>query len=170
MSIAPGVTKLGGRALGGCTSLREVSVPEGVTAVADRAFMGDASLETMRLPQSLQKIGALAMARCSNLERLVLPGRNVSVGAAAFDGCSKLADSSGFIILDGVCLGMAGDEPDVRVPEGVEAIAPGRVRRQARRGVHYRAGEREQHWGGCVCAVRGSQRDKIRITRHISGP
>ena len=50
------------------------------------------------------------------------------MGAGAFDGCEALADENGFVTLGGVCCGNITRDSDLRVPEGVCAIAPGAFR------------------------------------------
>lgn len=145
-------TWIGPAALKGCCRLGQVTWPRAVTRAQEEVFSGCTSLETVTgsgtsAPVPWRHIGQRAFFGCRCLEHVALsqvqvvekegfsgctrlvpdhPDALVRVGEQAFAGTGACGDRSsrepvvlGSILVSGLCL-----EGEVRVPEGVTAIAP----------------------------------------------
>ena len=65
--IADGVTTIGDRAFGFCSSLVSITIPDGVTSIGDAAFSRCGSIKGIIIPGSVTSIGEYAFYDCNNL-------------------------------------------------------------------------------------------------------
>ena len=82
------------------TNIQSIDIPEGVTKIEDGAFEFCTKLESVHLPRSLESIGYGAFRDNYELREIhVVSGTTVC--GTAFDFCVGLADSNGFIVVQG---------------------------------------------------------------------
>ena len=82
------------------TNIQSIDIPEGVTKIEDGAFEFCTKLESVHLPRSLESIGYGAFRDNYELREIhVVTGTTVC--GTAFDFCVGLADSNGFIVVQG---------------------------------------------------------------------
>lgn len=55
--IPDGVTGIGDRAFGDCSSLTSIDIPNSVTSIGDKAFIDCSSLTYIDIPNSVKSIG-----------------------------------------------------------------------------------------------------------------
>ena len=79
-----------GSIFGGCSSLKEITVPEGVTKLPDYAFNKCNYLEIVHLPKSLTEIGESAFYECSKLHTVTGTETVTVLGQKAFYYCKAL--------------------------------------------------------------------------------
>ncbi len=91
VEIPAGITKIGGYAFKGCTSLSSVVIPAGVTEIDGWAFEGCTSLSSVEIPESVKEIGWGAFRDCSSLASVVISAGVTEIDRSAFEGCSSLA-------------------------------------------------------------------------------
>ena len=72
--IPKGVTRIGGWAFYGCTSLASVTIPNSVTEIGDSAFSGCKSLASVTIPNSVTKIDYAAFYGCTSLASVTYTG------------------------------------------------------------------------------------------------
>ena len=101
-NIPEGVTRIGGIAFYGCSSLSKVELPSSVTSIGFNAFSGCSSLAEINIPEGVTSIGFGAFEYCSSLSKIELPSSVTSIGDSAFSGCSSLSQ--------------------INIPEGVTSI------------------------------------------------
>lgn len=153
VSIPDQVTWVGSAAFKGCTSLSRVTWPGSVTTAEPEVFSGCRNLETIALgPESWdgpavpwQFIKERAFYNCRKLKHVSWKAIQ-SIGKESFCGCISLApkradslrqageealfgvegteDESGMGVLGRVLLSGKNCTGEVRVPEGITAIAP----------------------------------------------
>ena len=70
--------------------LKEYTLPSGVTSIGYRAFGGCSSLENITLPDSVTSIGKSAFRCCSSLQSITIPSGATSIGRGAFSLCKSL--------------------------------------------------------------------------------
>ena len=83
------VTRIGGAAFRGCTSLATVTIPNSVTSIGDYAFVDCTALATVTIPKSVTSIGENAFDGCTSLSL-------VKVGRGDTERVSKMLKDSGF--------------------------------------------------------------------------
>ena len=88
------VTRIGGDAFSGCTSLAELVIPDSVTDIGFLAFSGCTSLAELVIPNSVTSIGYSAFDGCTSLNEIVIPASVTHIGGAPnpylFMGCTGL--------------------------------------------------------------------------------
>lgn len=88
--IPESVTKVGGHAFCGCTSLESVTIPKSVTELGGFAFCNCRLLESITIPESVTKIGNSAFKGCRSLKSITIPESVMEIDSLAFLGCSSL--------------------------------------------------------------------------------
>ena len=88
--IPESVTKIGGHAFCGCTSLENVTIPKTVTELGDFAFCDCKLLESIIIPESVTKIGNSTFKGCRSLKSITIPESVMEIDSLAFLGCSSL--------------------------------------------------------------------------------
>lgn len=91
-SILSGVTRIGDRAFGDCSSLANITIPESVTEIGENAFYYCDSLADITIPESVTKIGLSAFAYCGSLTEITVPKNVAEIGEGAFRGCDELTE------------------------------------------------------------------------------
>ena len=119
------LTKIGGYAFAGCTSLASISIPESVMSIGHNAFSGCTSLTSASIPKGVTNIDTYAFSSCSSLTAISIPESVTSIGYGVFKDCTSLTSVS---ILEGVtsigdyafdnCTSMTS----VSIPESVTSI------------------------------------------------
>ena len=99
VSIPAGVTSIGGSAFYGCSNLANVTIPDGLTTIGSGAFYGCSSMATVSIPDGVTSIGSSAFQNFAALTAITLPASVTTIGGSAFYGCSNLANVT---IPDGV--------------------------------------------------------------------
>ena len=92
VSIPEGVTKIGGDAFSGCTSLASVTIPASVTEIGGRAFRDCTALASISIPAGVTKIGESAFQGCTSLPSVSIPGSVAEISDSAFKDCTALKD------------------------------------------------------------------------------
>jgi hypothetical protein len=82
--IKNSVTKIGGWAFHGCTSLKEVTIPDSVTTIGPYAFDYCTSLKEVTIPNSVITISPYAFRRCKSLTSITIPNSVTYIGEYAF--------------------------------------------------------------------------------------
>lgn len=137
------VTAIGDHAFSGNTELVEVVAPDDVTEIKDFAFFDCKKLEKVHSVgftqigimafgncKNLRKISLpnieviydQAFTNCRNLEEVIFPERQFCIANGVFKGCDKLADKEGFIVLRKMLFDYIGNDPHIRIPDGVQFI------------------------------------------------
>ena len=65
--ISDGITEIGYKAFGNCTSLESITIPSGVTEIGVYAFNNCKALKSVTIPSSVTKIDDSAFLHCDNL-------------------------------------------------------------------------------------------------------
>lgn len=65
------VTRIGGYAFYGCSSIERITIPESVTSIGENTFSGCTSLKSINIPDSVTSIGLFPFQNCS-LESVTL--------------------------------------------------------------------------------------------------
>lgn len=89
-NIPQSVTKIGGHAFCGCTSLERVTIPKSVTEIGNFAFCDCRLLESIAIPESITKIGNSAFKGCRSLKSITIPESVTEIDSLAFLGCTSL--------------------------------------------------------------------------------
>ena len=89
-NIPQSVTKIGGHAFCGCTSLESVTIPEAATEIEDYTFCDCRLLESITIPKSVTKIGNSTFKGCRSLTSITIPESVTEIGSLAFRGCTSL--------------------------------------------------------------------------------
>ena len=110
------------------TDVKNLEIPEmigkyKVMAIDAYAFHGCKSLESISIPVTVQKIECSAFLGCSNLSRVIIKNNDIGIAYNAFQGCKSLADSNGFLIINGVLQGYFGGDEEVHIPNVVTEIS-----------------------------------------------
>ena len=90
VSMAEGVTTIGGGAFEGCSSLDSPTIPNSVNRIEPFAFASCSSLTQVTLPQNLVEWDNYAFAGCTNLQRVIIPEGITQIGPFAFYKCESL--------------------------------------------------------------------------------
>ena len=102
VTIAKGVTSIGGYAFYNCSSLTSIEIPSSVTSIGKQAFYNCSSLTSIEIPSSVTSIGEWAFSGCRSLTSIEIPSSVTSIGEWAFSGCRSLTS--------------------IEIPEGVTSI------------------------------------------------
>ena len=92
--LPEGLTKIGGCAFRGCTSLESISLPTTTTLVEYSAFSLCTSLADVRLNEGLITISSYAFYGCTALEQIAVPRTVEEVGRYCFKACTGLQNVS----------------------------------------------------------------------------
>ena len=98
-----------------------------VFAIGDMAFKGK-EIEEIVIPDTVKIIGERAFCDCKHLYKVVMP-ENVHTDPIAFYGCDRLADETGFVILNRTLFRYIGQDKNVKIPDYVEVIDQGALER-----------------------------------------
>ena len=85
-----GITEIGKRAFGGCTSLQSIAIPDSVTKIGSGAFSFCSSLQSVVIPDGVTEIGESVFSGCESLQSVVIPDSVTEIGKRAFNGCKSL--------------------------------------------------------------------------------
>ena len=118
------VEQISGSAFKGCSALKSIVIPDGVTKIGPSAFSGS-GLESIVLPESVTSIGDHAFQYCTRLESLELSDSVTDIGVGAFQGCKALADSDGYVVVQGVLFDYDRSTETAVIPESVTRIDGG---------------------------------------------
>ncbi len=105
-----------------CTNLQGIEIPDSVRAIGRAVFSYCQRLRFARLPRNIDAIGDMSFLDCISLEKINIPDRMIYLGYNTFRGCPKLADSQGFVIVNGTLFGYYGEEEIIAIPDGVREI------------------------------------------------
>ncbi len=100
----------------------DVVVPDDVIEIGNMAFAGNRSVVSVTLPDSVKMISSSAFLRCENLSHISISEKTTEIDPNAFSHCKKLADSDGFVVINGVLHHYYGDADAVTIPAGVVRI------------------------------------------------
>lgn len=99
-----------------------------LTTIEEQAF-SSLPITKVTLPASVNSIETYAFAACSKLAELNADLTNVSLGNSAFYGCTELYDEDGWLIIDGMLIGISNGYDlyglDLIIPENVHTIKSG---------------------------------------------
>ena len=84
------MTKIGGSAFRGCTSLTSIEIPDSVTEIGDCAFEGCSSLISIEIPNSVAGIRWRTFSGCTGLTSIKIPDSVTCINGGAFNGCTSL--------------------------------------------------------------------------------
>ena len=95
------VQTLGVRALRGCTSLQQLSLPDTLTYIGAYAMESCTALQSLALPAGLQQVGDYALQGCRALETLgcASPGPQLGTGALKGSGLTEFTLPRGMNIV-----------------------------------------------------------------------
>lgn len=88
--IPESVTFIGGYAFGGCYYLTNVELPANLTTINKGTFSSCSSLTHVTLPKKLENVGEYAFSSCYKLTSLILPEGLKTITTDAFENCSNL--------------------------------------------------------------------------------
>lgn len=110
------------------SALHEIVLHNGVKSIADNAFSYCRKLKKVVLPNSLEKIGYHAFENDISLQEINLPP-NTQLEGGVFDFCNGLADSNGFIVINGAFFKSPAlyKTYKVTLPDGVKTIKTGSI-------------------------------------------
>lgn len=83
------LTKIGGKAFSGCTSLTEISLPNSLESIGASAFR-NTGLVNIELPRLIYLINEATFYNCKSLKEVKLPSGLMLINEYAFYGCSSL--------------------------------------------------------------------------------
>ena len=83
--MSVGLTEIRGNTFEECSRLVRIEIPDGVTRIGGHAFYGNSSLSEVVISSdsSLREIGSSAFRRCDSLREITLP-RGVYINERAF--------------------------------------------------------------------------------------
>ena len=89
--IEDGVTRIGGSAFRGCTSLTSIDIPNSVTSFGVFAFEDCTSLASIEIPNSVTDLSIThTFCGCSSLTSITIPNRVGYIGMGLFSSCTSL--------------------------------------------------------------------------------
>lgn len=68
----------------------EYIIPDSVTKIGGRAFYGCSSLTSITIPDNVTSIGMCAFCECSRLVSIIIPDKVTEIGYCAFSNCTSL--------------------------------------------------------------------------------
>ena len=123
VTIPEGVLKIDDKVFQNNLDLKKVVIPDTVTEIGEHVFDGCSNLESAVIPASVKRIDWDAFRGCSELKDIGEPtGLEDLKYGGGFEDCSKLADSDGFIIVNGFLIRYVGDQKEATVPANVVTI------------------------------------------------
>ena len=99
----------------------DIVVPQNTTRIDAYAFWNNGDITRVDIPESVTNIGEGAFWRCPRLDTLTI-NSTPSLGAQAFGGCSGIADSRGFICVNGKLVDYVGNHAYIYIPNEITAI------------------------------------------------
>lgn len=128
------VAVIGAAAFTGCSNLEALALPDSVQEIGMGAFSHCTGLTAMHLPDSVKESAPFVFSGCSGLKKLYL-SHNTVLDETAFASCPEqpeliytdeaTADTSDFVIRDGILKQYTGEAAVVTVPQGVTVIGRG---------------------------------------------
>ena len=101
----------------------DVTIPEGITEIGHFAFHSCFTLTSITFPKSIEKINDSAFFYCRDLERVIFPDVEATICSNAFSNCFKLADATGFVIINNQLISYENrNVSEVVIPQGVTKI------------------------------------------------
>ena len=91
VSIADGITSIGGYAFQNCAQLTEVVLPDSISYIGSCAFGYCANLTSVNIPDGVASISYGLFFECDSLTGVELPDSVVNIQDNAFYGCDALA-------------------------------------------------------------------------------
>ncbi len=122
VSLAEGITRFGGNAFYGCSSLRELVFPEDAELDV-QVFSGNTALERIVLPRSISSLPMGFFGGCTALLTVELPAGITALPNSLFSGCSSLTGVTFLGEITSIGRGAFADCTSLRsftVPEGAE--------------------------------------------------
>ena len=132
VSIPNQVKKVGDRVFYKNPDIETVNFPSSVDSIGDFAFARSA-VQSVSLNEGLDQIGYAAFYHCTDLNQIDIPDSVKKIELGAFEGTPWLSnwqaseDKSGgdfLVVGDGILLAYRGNDPLVRIPDGVKSIGP----------------------------------------------
>ena len=90
VDIPESVTAIGSRAFQNCRNMIYVDIPGGVISIGDSAFEGCSGLTEITVPETLTDLGSFAFMNCTGLTEAVIPESLTEISTYAFYNCTAL--------------------------------------------------------------------------------
>ncbi len=114
--IENGVTRIGGSAFRGCTSLKSITIPDSVTSIGGYAFEDCTGLKSVTIGDSVTSIGGSAFYDCTSLENVYITDIGAWCNIDFYNSISNPLYYADNLYLNGEII------KDLVIPDGVTAI------------------------------------------------